>query len=504
MTPGLPFANSIYAMAYISICHHGIRPGRAVGRFAAPPFPRRLGAMTTLDTVLSTLTAGRDRALDRLTDFLRIPSVSAQPARAGDCRRAADWAAAHLRASGFSAALHETGGHPVVIATHPGTGRGPHLLYYGHYDVQPAEPLELWHSPPFEPRVVDGPRGPRLVARGAVDDKGQVSMWLEAFRAWHEAAGGPPVPVTVLLEGEEEVGTQNLLPFLAASRDLLRADVAIVSDTNMWDVATPAISTRLRGIVYTEVILRAAARDLHSGMYGGVALNPINALTNILGGLHDAQGRVQLPGFYDGVAEPPAALRQAWAALGFDTAAFLGDIGLTTPVGEAGFAPLEKLWARPTADINGIWGGYQGAGPKTVIAAEAGAKVSFRLVPGQDPERIYAAFEAFLRARAPADAKIELKKFSADPAIEVPVENAAVQAAVAALADEYGREPVMIGSGGSIPVVEALHSILGLESVLMGFGLDDDQIHSPNEKFELVCWEHGMRAHARLLARLAR
>jgi len=456
-----------------------------------------------LDQVLAQIETTRTAAHERLFDFLRIPSVSAQPAHKADCRRAADWAADHLRGSGFTARICETGGHPVVIADHPGIGNGPHLLYYGHYDVQPAEPLELWHSPAFEPTVVQGKHGPKVVARGAVDDKGQVSMWLEAFRAWHNVAGGPPARITVLLEGEEEVGTENLIPFLKNNKEALRADAAVISDTGMWDVNTPAISTRLRGIVYTQINLKAANRDLHSGIYGGSALNPINALTKILGALHDESGRVQLPGFYDDVAPLSAAQSAQWDALHFNEKEFLGGIGLATPVGERGLPGLTRMWGRPTADINGIWGGYQGAGPKTVIAAEAGAKVSFRLVSGQDPEKIFAAFQRFVADRAPPDAKITIQKFSGDPAIEVPVDNRFVQAGIAALQDEYGKKPVMIGCGGSIPVVESLHSILGLESLLMGFGLDDDQVHSPNEKFEIRCLDHGTRAHARLLAKLA-
>jgi acetylornithine deacetylase/succinyl-diaminopimelate desuccinylase-like protein len=453
-----------------------------------------------LDTVLAHIDATRAAAHARLFDFLRIPSISAQPDHAADCRRAADWAADHLRGSGFTARIAETGGHPVVIADHPGSGTGPHLL---HYDVQPPEPLDLWTSPAFEPTLVSGPHGPKIVARGAVDDKGQVSMWLEAFRAWHDVAGSVPCRITVLLEGEEEVGTANLLPFMRANTEALRADAAIISDTGMWDIDTPALTTRLRGIVYTEINLSAATRDLHSGIYGGSALNPINALTSILGALHDADGRVQLEGFYDGIRDPSPTETAQWDALGFDEIAALSTIGLCVPVGEKGLPGLQRVWARPTADINGIWGGYAGAGPKTVIAAEAGAKVSFRLVPGQNPDQVFAAFEKFVTSRAPADAQVTVTKFSADPAIEVPIESPLVRAAQAALADEYNRPPVSIGCGGSIPVVEALHSILGLDTLLMGFGLEDDQVHSPNEKFEVRCLDHGTRAHARLLARLA-
>jgi len=456
-----------------------------------------------LDTILAHIDATRAAAHGRLFEFLRIPSISAQPDHAADCRRAADWAAEHLRGSGFSARIAETGGHPVVIAEHQGTGAGPHLLYYGHYDVQPPEPLELWTSPAFEPTVVDGQHGPKIVARGAVDDKGQVSMWLEAFRAWHDVAGGVPTRITVLLEGEEEVGTAHLLPFLRANTEALQADAAVISDTGMWDIDTPALTTRLRGIVYTEIKLRAASRDLHSGIYGGSALNPINALTRILGDLHDADGRVQLDGFYEGVTALSDAEAKQWDALGFDELGCLASIGLSVPVGERGVPGLQRIWARPTADINGIWGGYAGAGPKTVIASEAGAKVSFRLVPGQDPEQVFAAFERFVAARAPADAHVSVTKFSADPAIEVSLDNPLVRAAQVALAEEYGRPPVSIGCGGSIPVVEALHSILGLDSLLMGFGLEDDQVHSPNEKFEVRCLDHGTRAHARLLGKLA-
>ncbi len=467
--------------------------------------PGDTGGMQDPSAILTYIANTRDAAHARLFDFLRIASVSAQPDHAGDCRDAAEWAAAHLRASGFTADVRPTPGHPIVVAHHAGTGGpgAPHLLFYGHYDVQPAEPMELWQSPPFTPVVVEGKNGPRVVARGAVDDKGQVSMWLEALRAWHDTAGGPPVRVTVLLEGEEEVGSANLNAFLADNRAELAADMAVISDTGMWDIDTPALTTRLRGIVYTQITLRAATRDLHSGLFGGSALNPINALTNILGGLHDAQGRVQIPGFYDGVSDVPDALAAQWARLGFDEAEFLAEIGLKTPVGEQGLPGLHRLWARPTADINGIWGGYQGPGPKTVIAAEAGAKVSFRLVPGMDPERVFAAFRQWVLARAPADAQVDVVCFNGDPAMEVPVENRFVAAAQAALAAEYGRPAVLVGSGGSIPVVESLRRILGLESLLMGFGLDDDQVHSPNEKFELRCLDHGTNVHARLLAALA-
>jgi acetylornithine deacetylase/succinyl-diaminopimelate desuccinylase-like protein len=458
-----------------------------------------------LPDVLDHVDAALPQSLDRLFDLLRIPSISAQPDHAPDCVAAAEWCRDRLEHLGFSAALRPTGGHPVVLGHHAGPAgySGPHILFYGHYDVQPADPFALWHSPPFDPQLVDGPRGKRIVARGAVDDKGQTMMFLEALAAWKQATGGIPARITVLLEGEEEVGSVNLDAYLRTARDELASDIAVISDTNMWDVATPAITTRLRGMAYTEVILKAASRDLHSGMYGGSALNPINALTRILGELQDADGRIQVPGFYDGVKEVSNAVAAQWDALRFDEAAYLADIGLSRPAGERGRPALQRLWARPTADINGIWGGYAGPGAKTVIAAEAGAKVSFRLVPGQDPEAVAAGFRQFVAERAGPDAKVEVRILSTAPAIEVAEDSPYVRAAMAALEDEYARPALVIGSGGSIPVVASLKRELGIDSLLFGFGLDDDQIHSPNEKFEQVCFHRGIRSHARLLARLA-
>jgi acetylornithine deacetylase/succinyl-diaminopimelate desuccinylase-like protein len=464
--------------------------------------------MSTTDTVLARLDADIDAHQARWMNWLRIPSVSAQPVHAGDCRRAAEFACADLAELGFTASVQETAGHPVVVAHHPGPGGAAptnqrRLLYYGHYDVQPPDPLDLWTSPPFEPVVVEGPNGPRVVARGAVDDKGQVSMWLAAFRAWHAETGSMPMPITVLIEGEEEVGSLNLEPFVVANRDALAADIAIISDTGMWDIDTPAITTSLRGMVYMEVTLKAAARDLHSGMFGGSALNPINALTHALGQLKDETGRIQLPNFYDGVRDVAERQSNAWSALGFDESKFLGDIGLSVPSGEQGRSGLERLWARPTADINGIWGGYMGPGSKTVIAASASAKVSFRLVPGQDPDGVVEGFKQFMQARVPADATLEFQVFGKGPGLEISTDNGFVKAARAALAEEYGRPAALIGCGGSIPVVETLNRVLGLDSLLVGFGLDDDQVHSPNEKFEIRCFHRGARSHARLLGKLA-
>ncbi len=462
--------------------------------------------MSRTADVLAHIDATLPEAQRRWMDWLRIPSISAQPEHALDCRRAAEYAAAQLAELGFKAEVRATAGHPAVVAHHPGPGGDvPHLLYYGHYDVQPADPLDLWTHPPFEPTVVDGPHGPRIYARGAVDDKGQVAMWLGAFRAWHAQTGTMPCRISVLIEGEEEIGSPNFKPFVAAHKgEFSKADVVVISDTGMWDIDTPAVSTSLRGLVYMQVDLKAANRDLHSGMYGGSALNPINALTHALGQLHDANGCIRIPGFYDGVQDISTGKANQWAALGYDERAALADIGLTTPVGEKDRTALERLWARPTADINGIWGGYMGDGAKTVIPADAHAKVSFRLVPGQDPDKVVEGFKRFMREHVHVDAKLTFSEFSNGAGLEVSTDTPVVKAAMAVLAEEYGRPAVLAGCGGSIPVVTTFKEVLGLDSVLMGFGLEDDQVHSPNEKFEVTCFHKGMRSHARLLGRLGK
>ncbi len=464
--------------------------------------------MTQTEQVLAAIEAGMAESTARWMEFLRVPSVSANPAHLEDCRAAARWACGQLEAAGFAAALRETRGLPCVVARNQAPEGAPRLLYYGHYDVQPADPLDLWRSPPFEPVLVDGPRGPRMVARGAVDDKGQVMLWLEAFRAWHQTVGHIPANITVVLEGEEEVGSPSLEPFLTANMAEFAADAAVISDTNMWDIDTPALATRLRGVIYIQIDLKGPSRDLHSGLFGGSALNPINALTAILGRLHDSEGRVTIPGFYDGIIPPSAEELAQWRAIGFDEAAFLGDIGLAHPAGEAGYSALERLWARPTADLNGIWGGYQGPGSKTVIASEAHAKLTCRLVPGQEPGRILASIKAWVGAQlrtipGGADATVTFSGEGGGPGTEISMANRLFAPARAALRDEYGREPLLIGMGGSIPVVEMFKRVLGLDSLMLGFGLDDDQIHSPNEKFELRCFRHGMRSHARFLGALS-
>ncbi len=461
--------------------------------------------MTRLEPVLSGIESGFDSAVARYIEFLRIPSISTDPAYKAEVKRAGLWLAREFASLGFETALHDTPGHPILLAHCEGSGEAaPHLLYYGHYDVQPPEPLELWETAPFDPAIVDGPHGKRAIARGAVDDKGQVMTFLEAFRAWKAAHGTLPASITVLIEGEEEIGSTSLPGFLREHAATLgKAAVAIITDTNSWDIDTPAITYRLRGNVYVEVTLDGPSRDLHSGLYGGAAVNPINGLAAVLGQLHSEDGRVQVPGFYDDVAELSAAERAAWASLPFDEAAFLSEIGLTHSTGEAGYSLLERLWARPTCDLNGIWGGYTGPGAKTVIASQACAKLSFRTVPNQNPATILKGLNEFLDARTPPDCRWTVKQFGASPGVIVSEGSPFMRAALMGLHDIYGKPAAMVGSGGSIPVVLQLRQELGLDSILVGFGLADDRIHSPNEKFELKCLKNGILSHAAILARMS-
>jgi acetylornithine deacetylase/succinyl-diaminopimelate desuccinylase-like protein len=455
--------------------------------------------MSQLDAVLSRIDADLDPALERLFELLRIKSISTDPAFAGDCRACADWLREDLQSIGFDARADDTPGHPIVVG-HDRSAAGPSALFYGHYDVQPVDPLELWDHDPFEPYIETRPDGTRAIrARGASDDKGQLMTFVEACRAWRAVAGRLPIAVSILLEGEEESGGVNLPPFLQAHADELRADIGLICDTNMWDAATPAIQTMLRGMCGEEIVITAADRDLHSGFYGSAAANPNHVLARILADLHDADGRVTLPGFYDGVPELPAALRAQWEKLPFDAGAFLGAVGLAVPAGERGRSVLEMTWSRPTCEVNGMGGGYQGEGFKTVIPAIASAKVSFRLVFDQDPHAIRRAFRKFVRERLPADCKVEFQEHGSGSAIRFPIEAPAFGKTRAALTAEWEREIFFIGGGGSIPVTHELKNALGMDVVLAGFALDDDRIHSPNEKYELESFRRGMRSWARIL-----
>ncbi len=456
--------------------------------------------MSELSNVLGRLDDGLNDSLGRLFELLRIKSISADPTFKADCRAAAEWCAGTLKGAGFEASVRDTIGHPMVVGHYRGADAGaPHVLFYGHYDVQPVDPIALWDRDPFDPAIVEVDGEQRILARGSSDDKGQLMTFVEAARAWMEATGKLPINVTVLLEGEEESASPSLLPFLTANADELKADVALVCDTNMWDRQTPAIATQLRGLLYEEVFVQAASHDLHSGYYGNAARNPIHVLIEVLSRLRDESGRITLPGFYDGVPEVSAEQKRQWGTLGFDENAFLGDIGLSHAAGEKDYSVLEQVWARPSLEVNGIVGGYTGDGAKTVIPAKASAKVSFRLVGDQDPEKIQHAFRAFVTERVPADCRVSFQSHGGDRAVSLPGDSPYVEKAKKALSEEWGKEAVLIAMGGSIPIVSQFKRHLGMDSVLVGFSLEDDRIHSPNEKYNLRSFHGGMRSWARIL-----
>jgi acetylornithine deacetylase/succinyl-diaminopimelate desuccinylase-like protein len=458
----------------------------------------------TLERVLARADANMEAALERLFALLRIRSISTDPAYAAECRACAAWHAKDLASIGFEAAVRDTPGHPIVVA-HDRRAKGLSALFYGHYDVQPVDPIELWDRDPFDPQVATLPDGRKVITgRGSADDKGQIMTFVEACRAWREVTGTLPIPLTIMLEGEEESGGPSLPGFLSANAAELKADIGLICDTNMWDARTPAIVTTLRGLLGEEVIVHAADRDLHSGFYGSAAANPNRVLARILSDLHDADGRVTIPGFYEGVPELPEALAKQWATLDFDPAKFLGDVGLSVPAGETGRSVLEQTWSRPTAEINGMGGGYQGDGFKTVIPAMASAKVSFRLVFDQDPHAIRRAFRAFVQARVPADCRVEFLEHGAGQAIAFPIGDPSFGRARDALTAEWERPAVYIGSGGSIPVTGLLKRELGMDVILAGFGLEDDRIHSPNEKYDLESFRRGVRSWVRILGGLGR
>lgn len=456
-----------------------------------------------LQAVLDYADLHLDESVERLCDLIRIPSVSTDSAYAADCARAAEWLSDAIKDLGFDASVRKTEGHPMVVG-HNVAADGPHVLFYGHYDVQPVDPIELWESDPFEPVLRPAPDGDtHIVGRGASDDKGQLLTFVEACRAWKAVTGSLPIKVSMLFEGEEEAGSKSLGPFLEETAEELRADVVMVCDTDMWDRETPAITTMLRGLVGEEFEITCADRDLHSGMFGNAARNALQVTADIIASLRTEDGGVAIEGFYDGVSELDPEIKAQWDRLPFDQEAFLSDVGLTIPAGEKGRSILEQVWARPSCEIHGLIGGYTQEGFKTVIPAKARAKVSFRLVAGQDPIAIREAFRAHVRARVPQDCVVTFESHGASPAIALPLESPMLTATRDALGAEWGREAALAGTGGSIPIVGDFKRKLGMDTLLVGFARFDNRIHSPNEKYDLSSFKGGIRSFIRVLAALA-
>ena len=464
-------------------------------------------AANALPAVLDRIDADLDKSLERLFAWLRIKSISTDSAFKTECVAAAQFIAKDMTSLGFETTVRPTTGHPVVIGKSNGAtaaNDGPRVLFYGHYDVQPVDPLDLWETPPFEPRVATLPGGRKiLVGRGACDDKGQVMTFLEACRAFKAVTGKLPLDITMMIEGEEEMGSKNLFEFVRTNAAEFKRDLALVCDTGMWSPTVPSVTTSLRGLVYEEVTVTCADRDLHSGIFGGGAANPIRILARIIAGLHDENGRITLPDFYDGVKELPADIKADLKALNLTPEQFLGQVGLKVPAGEKDRMLIEQVSTRPSCDVNGIIGGYTGEGAKTVIAGQASVKISFRLVGEQDPKKVRAAFRKYVQAHLPDDAKATFAEFGGSPALQVAYENPALGKARTALTQEWGTKAVAVGSGGSIPIVGDFKDVLGMDTLLVGFGLDDDRVHSPNEKYDLTSFHKGTRSWARILAALA-
>jgi acetylornithine deacetylase/succinyl-diaminopimelate desuccinylase-like protein len=452
--------------------------------------------MSKIDDYLS---ANASRFEEDLCELLRIPSVSADSKHKDDVRRAGEWVYKQFQSLGLKAELLETPGHPVVYAESPPVAGAPTVLVYGHYDVQPPDPLNEWISPPFEPTRRNG----NLYARGATDDKGQMLTHVKSAEAWLKAEGKLPVQLKFLIEGEEEVSSKNLADFVSANREKLKCDVIVVSDCSQFGPGQPAITYGLRGLAYFELQLVGPKQDLHSGTFGGGVANPANALTKMLSALIDAKGRIQVPGFYDDVLPLTDRERQQFASLPFDEANFMKQNGVDALAGEEGYSTLERRSARPTFDINGLTSGYQGEGAKTVLPSKASAKFSFRLVPNQDPQKIEAALKQKLEDLCPPGIKWELITHAGAPGVVVPLESPYVEAAAKAIEQGFGKPPLYIREGGSIPVVSTFRQKLGVDTLLLGWGLDDDNTHSPNEKFCLADFHRGIKASARLWAELA-
>jgi len=454
-----------------------------------------------MNNVIDFINTNRDRYLDELKEYLAIPSISALPEHKADVRRCAEWTADEMRRIGLqNVRLEETPGHPIVYGDWLGAQGAPTILFYGHYDVQPVDPLELWESPPFEATIRDG----EIYARGSADDKGQVFMHLKAIEAHMKQNGKLPVNMKILLEGEEEVGSANLDDFIKAHKEELSADVVVISDSPMFDRGIPSICYGLRGLVYFQIDLRGTKSDLHSGSFGGAVANPNMVLAQILSQMKDKGGRIRIPGFYDDVVALREEERAEWKKLPFSETRYRKELGAPKLFGESGYSTLERVWARPTLEVNGILGGFTGEGAKTVIPAVAMAKISMRLVPNQDPERIAELFEAYVKKIAPKTVEVTVTRMHGGKPWITDFDNPFVQAAGRAIEKGFGKAPVFNREGGSIPVVATFREILGLPSVLFGVGLPDENAHAPNEKLDLNNFHGGVIAAAYLYDEVGR
>ena len=458
-------------------------------------------------TFESYLDDNKTRFEQDLCDWLKMASISTDSAYKEQVLQAAQWLHRRIDDLGFQTELIETCGHPIVYGESPAIPNAPTVLVYGHYDVQPPDPLDEWETPPFEPSI----RGGNLYARGATDDKGQMITHLFSVEAWRATMGDLPVQIKFLIEGEEECGSGGLYEFLAGKYDQdqpvtekLAADIAVISDCSQYGPGQPAITYGLRGICYFELLLNGPSQDLHSGAFGGSVTNPANALSKMMTALIDDQGKIQIPGFYDDVIPLSELERKQFADLNFDNDAYLKQLGVDDLSGEAGYSTLERRWARPTFDINGMWSGYQGEGAKTILPAHAGAKFSFRLVPNQDVEKITESLRTMLSQICPAGIQMELVEHHGAPGFVLPLENPYMQAASDAIEHGFGTKPVLIRSGGSIPVVNSFSSQLNIDTLLLGWGQDDDNLHSPNEKFSLSDFHKGIRSSVYLWQEIAK
>ena len=452
-----------------------------------------------MQDIISFVNSNKDRYLSELKDFIAIPSVSSQKNHDPDMRRCAQWVSDHMRTVGMqNIQVFETKGHPVVYSEWMGAPGKPTVLLYGHYDVQPVDPLNLWTSPPFEATI----RGDNLYARGTADDKGQVFIHLKAIEAYMKNGGSLPVNLKMIIEGEEEVGSPNLDDFVKGHKDLLKADLVLISDSSMYAKGVPSVCYGLRGLSYMEVEVTGPNRDLHSGSFGGSVHNPIQALSEMIASLHDRNGKIAIPGFYKDVRPLTKPERSSFKKLPWNDKKYAKDLGVGQLYGEKGFTSLERLWARPTLECNGIWGGYTGEGAKTVLPSKASAKISMRIVPDQDSVSIARLFEKHMKKIAPKTVKVEVRTLhGGEPAI-TPIDSPGVRAAVAALEKGFGKKPLYQMEGGSIPIVVQFKKILGLDTVLLGFGLPDENAHAPDEFINLDNFFGGIRTSAHFYSEL--